>query len=1174
MKKNLFLSVITLVLFSILLLGCSKEKAYRSIKIFSYKGTCNIIRGKKELDLAKEMKIKNNDELQVKEDSQAVLKLDNDKFVCVKENTDVKFVATGKENNTKTRLHVNNGGVIVEVKEKLQDKESFEIASSNSVMAIRGTQISFDVSKTTDSITTTFSILTGNTETYLYKDETMNSTTLIHDKMMSYTTSLSKTTDEIFKLYDSFKPVEITDVDLKEKYNTGKLDITNEMIDEIVNATNEFERIDNKINKTIDFTISANVAYGTNPIDSITISDDINEFVNVKYLFSQSLDGEFKEESNLSVGKWYIKIVADNAYESLVRDFKVVKEKVEFDIPNKIDYSDNILEKVSGVDKTFNLYISKNYSDGYQLFNINKNYDLGMWYVKVESSYITSEPQEIEIVKKVIDLSIPESIEYSSDLNLYNYITSNVSDYEIYMINSKTDIDELYNPTYALELGDYKSYLKKDNDYYINSFIKTFKIVKININFDYDETFEYGDSVADHIRNVSMDDYEIHYSTEETGAYNIIPTANNLDAGKYYIKVVSGTYYESKPVVITITPVNNGNFSIEDAVYGADITSGISGVTFANYDVYVSSTIDGEYTLYDYATMMQEQNILDAGTYYAKVVSNDGNYYYNPQQFTISPYPFDYTLSDQIDYGFDIRNYINRPTVDTFDILISTSTDGEYTLYDPSEPLALGTYYIKLDAGSNFIVTDPKEIEVVNVNANFFYTYTQVNGNGTAGVKVKIDSEKFFKSSFAQEKDIDGNYLYNVVVSYNDGSDKTYTFDYEHRELLVENFGDGIDATQDSIDFTYTYNMPTLVNPGNVTEHTYEAANALDFESASIQYDSSTGYYKISAKLSYYTYGNATLVARYIPDNSGSFNWTDAVLNTQNAFEVSANAVSDNAIRVYFAIKTGDNQYDPSTDVITFDTTTFSGFNNLTSYSMKYNNEPLYTFNSDGTINIYKDFEFVNKVDYDLLYEVAYTPVSNNFGYDYDTTNTRYARSSYRLLVLEDLPYDSYGVTAIRIIRVIEDTEYILYEYTSMVDNYDTAIILYEEGKPISYNEAEGKLICSDDRILPSEYLSLTAVEHDNPSVTYEFTGFSDSVHVVTSDTPLSNVPTFIDYEFTEAMIISTALQSEIGSDTQKVTNFDLFGEIMVYMNQTYGLDIKGTYYINRTVTNQLVGGV
>ena len=57
-------------------------------------------------------------------------------------------------------------------------------------------------------------------------------------------------------------------------------------------------------------------------------------------------------------------------------------------------------------------------------------------------------------------------------------------------------------------------------------------------------------------------------------------------------------------------------------------------------------------------------------------------------------------------------------------------------------------------------------------------------------------------------------------------------------------------------------------------------------------------------------------------------------------------------------------------------------------------------------------------------------------------------------------------------------------------------------------------------------------------------------------------------------MIISTALQSEIGSDTQKVTNFDLFGEIMVYMNQTYGLDIKGTYYINRTVTNQLVGGV
>ena len=46
------------ILFSAILIGCSKVKSYRSIKVFSFKGTCNIIRNKKQLDLAKELKCK------------------------------------------------------------------------------------------------------------------------------------------------------------------------------------------------------------------------------------------------------------------------------------------------------------------------------------------------------------------------------------------------------------------------------------------------------------------------------------------------------------------------------------------------------------------------------------------------------------------------------------------------------------------------------------------------------------------------------------------------------------------------------------------------------------------------------------------------------------------------------------------------------------------------------------------------------------------------------------------------------------------------------------------------------------------------------------------------------------------------------------------------------------
>ena len=457
MKKNLFLSFLTIILFITLLVGCSKGAAYRSVKIFSFKGTCNIIRGKKQLDLAKEMKIKNEDELQVKEDSQAILKLDNDKFVCVKENTDVKFVATGKENNTKTRLHVNNGGVIVEVKEKLKDSESFEIASSNSVMAIRGTQISFDVSKTSDSITTTFSILTGTTETFLYKDETMNSTTLIHEKMMSYTTSLNKTTDEIYKLYDKFKPVEITDTELKENYNTEIVDISNEKIDEIVNITNEFEREETKINKTIDFTISANVAYGTNPIDSISILDDINDLVNVKYLFSKTLDGEFREITDLELGTWYCKITADNAYDSIVKEFKVItaKKVVSFDLDSTFDYGTTLLSHLTFNDESvdFNENTDIKYrKSGETIFNTydpSTLLDAGTYYVKIEGNDYSSQSKEVVINKLLKTFNITGNVEYGT--NLLNEVTDTDFIYSMYICDTEDGNYQLYSmPVYTI----------------------------------------------------------------------------------------------------------------------------------------------------------------------------------------------------------------------------------------------------------------------------------------------------------------------------------------------------------------------------------------------------------------------------------------------------------------------------------------------------------------------------------------------------------------------------------------------------------------------------------------------------------------------------------------------------------------------------------------------------
>ena len=322
------------------------DKTYRNIKVFSVTNNVNVIRNNNTLTASKDMKLKNEDTVEVKEESSAVLKLDNDKFIMAKENTTLKLVASGKDKNTKTRILVEKGGVIVEVKEKLKDEESFEIASSNSVMAIRGTQISFDVVVKDNKITTSFAILDGNTEILLLKNEKLSKTTLTKDFRMSYTTDIndSLSVDDISKLVDKAKTVVdiINDNDLKEVFNVIKEELTSEEIDSIVDAINDFERED-KVNGVIKFKNSVNeLEYSKNPKE-VFITD--KEYNGLEYYYSSSIDGEYKlytSDTTFEVGEEiYLKAISADAYRS--DPFKVTITKLNLNLDIKL--SQNIYEE-------------------------------------------------------------------------------------------------------------------------------------------------------------------------------------------------------------------------------------------------------------------------------------------------------------------------------------------------------------------------------------------------------------------------------------------------------------------------------------------------------------------------------------------------------------------------------------------------------------------------------------------------------------------------------------------------------------------------------------------------------------------------------------------------------------------------------------------------------------
>lgn len=349
MKKKIIIfssigaAILIAAIVLVICLCLPKGKTYRSIKVFDLKGTVLVTRNNNDITAKKEMKLKNEDIFTVKEESSAILKLDNDKFIMVEENTKIKLEATGKSNNTKTRLLVYEGGVIVEVKEKLKESESFEIASSNSVMAIRGTRVQFVVTITNEKITTLTKLLEGKVDlTALKKAATsveMLTTSITDNTCLTFETNVNDTLDiaEAFKNYDANETTVVSNSELTEALGAIFRELTSEEIDNIVDTINEFERKEEEfVNGVIKFSNDVSkLEYGKSPIDSF-ITD--KEYKDLAYYYSSTIDGEFvkfDENTVLDLGsKWYFKAISESqdAYRSDIFAVEIVKQNLTLSI--------------------------------------------------------------------------------------------------------------------------------------------------------------------------------------------------------------------------------------------------------------------------------------------------------------------------------------------------------------------------------------------------------------------------------------------------------------------------------------------------------------------------------------------------------------------------------------------------------------------------------------------------------------------------------------------------------------------------------------------------------------------------------------------------------------------------------------------------------------------------
>ena len=134
----------------------NKEDGYRAIQVYQVNGDVTLERENIGIMEAYEnLNLISGDVLETFLESFLRLKLDEDKYILVEQESQIGIYAMGDDKNSKTNIRLEKGAVTVEVEDKLADDASFEVTTPNMVMAIRGTvfRVTADVDEKGQPIT-------------------------------------------------------------------------------------------------------------------------------------------------------------------------------------------------------------------------------------------------------------------------------------------------------------------------------------------------------------------------------------------------------------------------------------------------------------------------------------------------------------------------------------------------------------------------------------------------------------------------------------------------------------------------------------------------------------------------------------------------------------------------------------------------------------------------------------------------------------------------------------------------------------------------------------------------------------------------------------------------------------------------------------------------------------
>jgi hypothetical protein len=162
-KKSKVVVVIIVAVLAVIVLGVAivlllnGKKSYRSVKIETYEGEVKLKREGGDQKVFKGIKLIPDDKVKTKEESTAVLLVDDDKHIVAEENTCFSIHASGSEKSGSVSIHLEYGSSLITIDHKLSENSEFEVTTPNASCSVRGTtfSVSYDPSDQTTTVKVT-----------------------------------------------------------------------------------------------------------------------------------------------------------------------------------------------------------------------------------------------------------------------------------------------------------------------------------------------------------------------------------------------------------------------------------------------------------------------------------------------------------------------------------------------------------------------------------------------------------------------------------------------------------------------------------------------------------------------------------------------------------------------------------------------------------------------------------------------------------------------------------------------------------------------------------------------------------------------------------------------------------------------------------------------------------